>query len=1103
MSNTEIKKQRSIKNKVVGLSLMIFFILVSQGLYSYFASTSIESQSTQIKDKIFPSIQFVNEFAFSVTQMRPLLEEAVIDEDEYVLDEALALGNQGVLLLDSIALYTPSSLVDSLRDMFTLYLRLCDELIRSKIEGEMIDVSSMRETSGIFNLIERFKEEKSEEIKDNFRDITSKANSFLWIALGIFILLVAVFGYFTGFITNITMLLKKLSQDASIIRGGKLDHKITQTRSDELGELQHNFDEMRVEIKDFIENLDQKVKEKTKEISEEKRKIADLLNNMKQAVFKIDSKGIILSPVSHFTTDVLEGEVEGLSVFETAFKDLDPLSEASAALNSAMVAVFGEDDLQWDLVVDSLPTKISRLRKQDGVEQILKLNYCPIWSEDGLLTEIMLVVEDITELERLARENMANEERIRIIEGIAKVKMDELQDFLTTCSIMLKTSLQITHQQVLQKEDFQILFRELHTVKGNSRIYGFKLLASAAHEVETLAADMRTRFENGEAINRDEVNQIKAGILQLFEVLGRYSSLAHEIFKIKPKLTLQLISDIHRQFYECNRILTLLEKSGGTEQEKADLVQSVLFLISLVKVARIQGLEEALAQLEEVAAQPEVNVAGIMEEYNRIKFRIMYLPSFHVPKTLSDRKDEWFGLMHQLIQVHNVCENFKNDPSKMYLVRTAVGGLKTQAGQTSLRVLLEYADDFLQVLKKSDHVPEDYERYTSKIWDYFGLVFSLLLAHDLKNAVPQCVAKDADYSSLNNDLIKLYAGNDTPVQSFLLLLRDDASARDIFWRGLIEKSGLCSREEWLKEVLSLTPEAVFAILQKVRQSAGKMQVHSTKQLTPFETKVNSFFARHEDHAYGMLWELSQMLQDMKLEESRIAPESGDALEVNRGAFIKLKGFMNQLPAIKDVPDHLPEMIRLFNGLLDVDLKRSLGKYHEMVEVLAQKLKKKVELRITGDHILISKDRLHPIHDILVHMIRNSLDHGVEDPEVRTANNKQAAGKIFVECKRLEDGFSIEVRDDGQGIDFDRLQAKAVESRILTADEAAKLTPEEKKNLLFMPNLSSKEAVTELSGRGVGMDVVANNVQKLGGSIELHSEKGKGSTFKIFFRARKV
>ncbi|WP_456479554.1 hybrid sensor histidine kinase/response regulator [Nautilia sp.] len=173
-----------------------------------------------------------------------------------------------------------------------------------------------------------------------------------------------------------------------------------------------------------------------------------------------------------------------------------------------------------------------------------------------------------------------------------------------------------------------------------------------------------------------------------------------------------------------------------------------------------------------------------------------------------------------------------------------------------------------------------------------------------------------------------------------------------------------------------------------------------------------------------------------------------------------------------------------------------NKFPRLVRDLSRELGKKVKLIIEGEETELDKSIIEEIGDPLVHMIRNSVDHGIEPPEERIAKGKPEEGTVWLRAYNEGNMIVIEIKDDGKGMDPEILKQKAIEKGLITESEAANMGDKEAFMLIFKPGFSTAAKVTNVSGRGVGMDVVKTNIEKLNGIIEVDSAPGKGSTFKL-------
>jgi two-component system chemotaxis sensor kinase CheA len=180
----------------------------------------------------------------------------------------------------------------------------------------------------------------------------------------------------------------------------------------------------------------------------------------------------------------------------------------------------------------------------------------------------------------------------------------------------------------------------------------------------------------------------------------------------------------------------------------------------------------------------------------------------------------------------------------------------------------------------------------------------------------------------------------------------------------------------------------------------------------------------------------------------------------------------------------------------VPIRKVLGKFPRMVRDLAQKLNKQVRLELHGEETELDKSVADEIGDPLVHLVRNAVDHGIEPPGSRHQMGKPAEGMVRISASQEGNSIVIRIQDDGQGLHIDRLKTKALARGVITEAEAAGMDMREVYNLIFLPGFSTSEAVTDVSGRGVGMDVVRTNIRKINGTVEVESQPGHGTVITI-------
>ena len=180
----------------------------------------------------------------------------------------------------------------------------------------------------------------------------------------------------------------------------------------------------------------------------------------------------------------------------------------------------------------------------------------------------------------------------------------------------------------------------------------------------------------------------------------------------------------------------------------------------------------------------------------------------------------------------------------------------------------------------------------------------------------------------------------------------------------------------------------------------------------------------------------------------------------------------------------------------VPIESVVAKFPRMIRDLSRKLDKKMELYMTGEDTELDRTVVDQIGDPLQHLLRNSADHGLEDNATRLAKGKPEVGSIFLKAFQEGNNVIIEVGDDGNGIDVDAVRTKAIERGVITEEQAETMTQKEIINMLFLPSFSMAKKITDISGRGVGLDVVKSNIEALGGDVEVKTELGVGTTFTV-------
>ena len=207
--------------------------------------------------------------------------------------------------------------------------------------------------------------------------------------------------------------------------------------------------------------------------------------------------------------------------------------------------------------------------------------------------------------------------------------------------------------------------------------------------------------------------------------------------------------------------------------------------------------------------------------------------------------------------------------------------------------------------------------------------------------------------------------------------------------------------------------------------------------------------------------------------------------------LRESGFNEQIEYLERITTNLHQSVMKTRM---VPIENVVSRFPRMIRDISKKLDKKMELYMSGEETELDRTVIDEIGDPLMHMLRNAADHGLESNEERIKAGKPEVGSIFLNAYQDGNNVVIEVRDDGKGVDVEKVKRKAVEKGAITAEQAASMSDKEAVDLLFRPSFSTAEQVSDLSGRGVGLDVVKSKIEALGGDVEAKTVLGEGTTF---------
>ncbi|HND84626.1 MAG TPA: ATP-binding protein, partial [Pseudobdellovibrionaceae bacterium] len=344
------------------------------------------------------------------------------------------------------------------------------------------------------------------------------------------------------FSLRVTKPIEQLTNVAAEMVRGKYEQSITIESDDEIGLFADTFQELSSaivqrdsELASINKDLEQKVEERTEQLSKELNTTANLLNNMKQAVFSVDSNGLIIPPVSRSAYTIFGGAIEGQSVMEVVYRDLGRESSQMDPLKSALVTIFGEDELQWDLMESNLPRRVIRHGSIDKEDiQKLRISYSPLWNREMKLEHLMFVVEDVSHVEKLESEivelRQQSEERAQIIQEVSDADPGSVKGFMSSAAFALAGDLT---KRPITLPRLTAIRKNLHTIKGNARACGFSLNAKMVHSFEDRCQAIAERARHSGILLESEAQEIDDIIKRLHEQISEYSAVAAQIFKIK------------------------------------------------------------------------------------------------------------------------------------------------------------------------------------------------------------------------------------------------------------------------------------------------------------------------------------------------------------------------------------------------------------------------------------------------------------------------------------------------------------------------------------------------------------------------------------------
>jgi two-component sensor histidine kinase len=888
-------------------------------------------------------------------------------------------------------------------------------------------------------------------------------------------------------------------------------------------------------------NLEEKVMKRTTDLSGALSNISSLLDNMRQAVFTVSEGGKIQSPVSKFSSSIFEDNIVGRNIFENIYLCLDPKSEIYSTIQFSLGIIFGADDLQWEMVKDHFPTRVEIFFSASGNKKILKVACNPLFNNENLLERLMFVVEDITEIEELEKEmeeqKKASMKNLQILQELANNKKDDLSEFFNSTQNMAMECLflsKVIRSQVEKSEeitDIGLLFRQLHTIKGNARVYGLSLISAKAHHSENALSGILNENNDDFIIDYDQINNLVQELYGLQGQINEYVKAAKDVFALEFKEDLKFKEKLHDLTKSLEYWVSKLPKELKDRNNSQELEKIVIDSIKKneKKITYIEELENLSHSLKGLARG--MDERDLSQNIHLLETGLSYLKNdsnytyeqfkeyliFPLKEIRNMTKnifvkssqfngfetnnDSWVQILKEvffLSKIINSDELVNHDDlsQKVYNLHAKSLNFNLEFLPSMFRLMYDFVEE------KSFNINQ-VNLVLKEVWSFLLMVIELDCYKNLdKNGSKILLGIFRERKELKSDF---EIEGQTVLVPFLLDLQKNGENLEGFFNTLsfiLKKK----KKEIIEELFSsgdvkeFINEVYYEILNSnYTESFDKLDRIFSFEDYSFIGKLKEYILNKDFswHFYTKIIDILKLLKQYSdiedFKESDLKPKTFEIIEEN---FLIMKNTMN---ALQDNPteDVIQSTHLAFKNLLDQPLKYSLVKYRKVVKEIAENLGKKINFKLTGDQCSINKNILNILQDIMVHLVRNAVDHGIEKQEKRLLKGKEEIGTIEIICKNSHhNSLTICIKDDGQGINVKKIGKKSVSLGFITQEKLNEMSYEDKLNLIFLPSLTTKEGVTEISGRGIGMDVVKKGIASLGGDFKIDTEPDQGTTFTI-------
>ncbi len=598
----------------------------------------------------------------------------------------------------------------------------------------------------------------------------------------------------------------------------------------------------------------------------------------------------------------------------------------------------------------------------------------------------------------------------------------------------------------ISPEEVDSIFRDMHTLKGGAGSVELTKFSQYTHHLETFMDLVR----NGEiSLNAEIIDFIIESVSTMQEILDEEYAGELDEDTYTKKLQ-QLISAIENIKNGESPVLENTKEVSVKENKRKEKTQA-LGENAAEMIDLFEELEKEIEAVLEGEKAPEDAVDAIFRVIHTIKGSSLFLNLHFVPKYLHEVESLLDNARNGKIPYTATFNEFMfkvSDFTQKLMEQELNGTVDEKAFEEALDGLKEEIGELLFVLEDEKETPPP--------------AFELFDEATLQQSPDTAEEKVPAFELFDNQspVTETASKNEEKVPPFELF---DAP---------VESSP--EKNEPQKPASASTAKTA----PKQETLANKKKVSLNKAASSTSIRVN-------------LDKIDQLMNRV-----------GD-LVITKSMLFQFTGSITDEHLYKEIHERLIALDRDIRELQEavmsvrmVPMESVYARLPKMVRDLAKKLDKKIKFEHLGDNVEIDKMMVEGLMDPLTHIIRNALDHGIETPEERYKKGKPETGKLVISAEQESGNIIISIRDDGAGINVDKVVDKALSNGVVTPEELSRMSEQEKLMLIFHPGLSTADKLTDVSGRGVGMDVVMNNINALGGHIRVFSKKDKGTHIQI-------